>query len=153
VRPSEEICGLADPLSGAHQRLVLTEFGSATSVEGETRFGLQFLNASRAVGRADLVLQGASQRQPVLLANDVEFGALRPRLVAIVDEPAGLELHIDGGEGSDYIQSWPDTLSWNRVDATAVGRNYLVVYVGPVPSVAADLGFAAPRFALIPATE
>lgn len=150
VLPPEELCGVRDSLFGGYQGLVLAEFGAGAPTSADGSLGLQFLNASRAVARADLVLQGSNQRQPLTLANDVRFGALRPLVPARVAVPVGLELHVDGATSSTYTQAWAET--GGAADAS-VGRDHLVVYVGPAPSVASDSGFAPPRFVLIPSSE
>jgi hypothetical protein len=148
VEPSAETCGAADPF-GLYQALILVE-QRQQAVDAELNFGLQFLNASRSISRTSVVLQGASQRQPVRLATDVQFGAVRPQASASVEEPAGIELHVDGADGANYTQSWADTLIWAGVSAIELRRNYVVAYVGPAPNVPADSGFAPPRFVLLP---
>lgn len=150
---AEEVCGARDSLFGGYQALVLAEFGRGASAGAEGPLGLQFLNASRAVPRADLVLQGTTERQSVTLANDVRFGALRPTEPARVAAPVGLELHVDGAAVSTYTQAWADTLTSVEAAVMDVEREHLVVYVGPAPTVSADRGFAPPRFVSIASAE
>jgi hypothetical protein len=147
VEPSVEACGAADAF-GLFQALILVE--QRQPALDELSFGLQFLNASRAIGRSGVVLQGASQRQSVGLATDAQFGAVRPQVPAAVEEPAGIELHVAGSDRSDYTQSWTDTLTWAGVSAVELGRGYMVAYIGPAPNVVAESGFAPPRFVLVP---
>ncbi len=147
VSPNAEACGVADGF-GSFQSVALVELGSQ-AIEGETRFGLQFINASRAVRRADLVLQASGQTRALTLTNDVQFGVLRPRVVASVDEPAGFELHIDGATLADYSQSLPDTLAASALAEIAFQRSYLLAFVGPSPRGIQEPGLAPPRFVLI----
>src|SRR5690606_11837334 len=96
-----EPCGPLDELSGARHALILAEIPGQFAAGGG--FGLQFLNASRAVQRADLVLQWESQREPLRVSTDVGFAAVRPRDPARVDdEPVGLELHLRGDSRSSF---------------------------------------------------
>ena len=125
----------------------------AGAAGAEGPLGLQFLNASRAVVRADLVLQGTTERQPLTLANDVGFGALRPLVPARVAVPVALELHVDRAAVSAYTQAWADTVTSAEAGVMGVEGESLVVYVGPAPTVTADLGFAPPRFVSIARTE
>lgn len=152
AQPVPEICGPPDPLFGGHHALVLAGYGSGEPVATDGNISLQFLNASRAVARSDLVLQGTSQRQLLAVANDVRFGSVRPPLPALVQEPAGLELHVDGAGTSSYTQAWASTFTQPDGDGPAATGAHLVVYVGPAPSVAAS-GFAPPRFMLIPEAQ
>jgi hypothetical protein len=142
--PSEDICGAPDPLFESQQALILAELASEPAGDG---VGLQFLNASRAVARADLVLQGDSQRQSMRLTNDVQFGAIRPRDAVPVQEPVGVELHVDGATQSSYTQAWAGTVSTSG-DPLVPGENHLLVFVGPAPGAVAA-GVAEPRFVLI----
>ena len=151
VQPSTEICGDADPF-GSYQSLILVEHRQQ-AVDAELDLGLQFLSASRAVGRASVVLQGESQRQPVRLATDVQFGAVRPQAPATVEEPAGIELHVDGANRADYTQLWSDTLASAGVEAFELRGSHILAYVGPKPNVAADAGFAPARFVLLPGSR
>jgi hypothetical protein len=144
--PSEDICGRPDSLFASEQTIVLAEI--AAEVVGGAGVGLQFLNASRAVARADLVLQGESQRQSLRLSSDVQFGAVRPRNAAPVDIPVGVELHVQGAPQSSYTQPWIDTIGEGGGDALTVGENYLLVYVGPAPGTLTE-GVAPPRFVLL----
>jgi hypothetical protein len=137
---------------GGHQALVLTEFGTGAPAGAGGLLGLQFLNMSRAVPRADLVLQGPAERQPLVLASDVRFGALRPAMPAWVAAPVGLELHVDGAAVSAYTQAWADTVASAEAEVIE-GREHVVVYVGPAPSGTASSGLAPPRFVLIPSGE
>jgi hypothetical protein len=142
--PSEAICGAPDPLFESQQALILAELASGPTDGG---LGLQFLNASRGVSRADLVLQGDSQRQSIRLTNDVQFGSVRPRDAVPVQEPLGVELHVEGATQSSYTQAWADTVSTSG-DPLVPGENHLLVFVGPAPGAAAP-GVAEPRFVLI----
>jgi hypothetical protein len=142
--PSEAICGAPEPLFESQQALILAELASGVPDDG---LGLQFLNASRGVSRADLVLQGDSQRQSIRLANDVQFGAVRPRDAAAVQEPVGVELHVEGATQSSYTQAWSDTVSTSG-DPLVPGENHMLVFVGPAPGAAAP-GVGEPRFVLI----
>lgn len=152
VLPPEEMCGVRDSLFGGYQALVLAEFGAGAPVGAEGPLGLQFLNASRAVPRAALILQGTTER-PLTLANDVRFGALRPLVPARVAVPVGLELHVDDASVSAYTQAWAETVTDPQPDLMGVERDHLVVYVGPAPHVTAVIGLAPPRFVLIPGAE
>lgn len=144
----DDVCGPADALFGARQTVVLAEIASELPARDEA-FGLQFLNASRAVPRADLVLQWESQRQSLRVASDVGFSAVRPRDAAAVDdEPVGLELHVRGERLSSFTQAWDDTVATSSAGEFASGGNYLAAYVGPLPG-AAITGVATPRFVLI----
>jgi hypothetical protein len=146
--PGEEVCGPADALFGTRQGLVLAEIASELPGD-EATFGLQFLNASRALSRSDLVLQWESLRQPLRVASDVGFGAVRPRDAAVIDdEPIGLELHVRGESIASFTQAWMDTVQSSSAGAFAAGGNYLAVYVGPLPGVAIA-GVGAPRFVLV----
>lgn len=142
--PSEAICGAPDPLFESQRALVLAELASELGGDG---VGLQFLNASRAVSRADLVLQGNSPSQSMRLTNDVQFGAVRPRDAVPVQEPLGVELHVEGSTQSSYTQAWADTVR-SSGDPLVLGENHLLVYVGPEPDSAMP-GVLEPRFVLI----
>ena len=65
-----------------------------------------------------------------------------------MDEPVGLELHIQREQLSSYTQAWSDTLDGRGEGGAVLGRNHLVAYVGPLPSGNA-VGLAPPRFVLI----
>jgi len=144
-----EGCGGADALFGSYSATSLVELGREPS-QPAPYFGLQFLNASRAIGSAEVMLQGQNQTtQSVRLASSVPFGALRPRAVTSVLEPVGIELRLASGEGADYVQTWADTLAQSSAGALEPGERYTLVYVGPLPSASA-VGFAPPRFVLIP---
>jgi hypothetical protein len=145
--PSDDICGQPDSLFASHQTIVLVKI--AAEVVGGVGVGLQFLNASRAVTRADVVLQGESQRQSLRLTSDVQFGAIRPRNAAPVEEPVGVELHVQGATQPSYIQAWSDTIAASGSGALPSGENYLLVYVGPAPGSFAQ-GVSPPRFVLLP---
>lgn len=145
---ADDVCGPADGLFGERQTLVLAEIADQVSPRVDA-FGLQFLNASRALPRADLVLQWESQRQSLRVSSDVGFAAVRPRDAASVDdEPVGLELHVRGEALSSFTQSWSDTVQASSAGTFTAGGNYLVVYVGPLPG-AASSGVNPPRFVLI----
>jgi hypothetical protein len=143
--PNDAICGPPDSLFSSQQTIVLAEIAAEVAGAGA---GLQFLNASRAVERADLVLQGQSQRQSLRLTTNVQFGAVRPRNAAPVEEPVGIELHVQGATQSSYTQAWSDTLPAIGSDSLATGQNYLLVYVGPAPGSFAE-GVSPPRFVLL----
>jgi hypothetical protein len=146
--PGDDVCGPADALFGTRHGLVLAEIASELPADDAT-FGLQFLNASRALSRGDLELQWESLRQPLRVASDVGFGALRPRDAAVIDdEPIGLELHVRGESIASFTQSWMDTVQSSSAGAFAAGGNYLAVYVGPLPG-AAIAGVGTPRFVLV----
>jgi hypothetical protein len=140
-------CGEPDALFGGLSSLVLAEI-SSEGVAAGNRLGLQFVNASRAISRADLTLQGPSGPAGAPLGSDVAFGAVRPSLAAAVEEPVGLELHIQRDQLSSYTQAWADTLGTLEEGSAVLGRNHLVAYVGPVPS-GNVIGLAPPRFVLI----
>jgi hypothetical protein len=140
-------CGEPDALFGGFSSLVLAEI-SSESVAGSNELGLQFVNASRAVARADLTLQGPSGPAGAPLGNDVPFGAVRPAQAAAVAEPVGLELHLQREQLSSYTQAWSDTLEARGDVGAVLGRNHLVAYVGPVPT-GNVVGLAPPRFVLI----
>lgn len=142
-------CGSPDGLFGSYQAIVFVELGREAS-QPEPYFGLQFLNASRAIGNAEVILQGENQTVPsVRLASAVPFGALRPRAVTSVLEPLALELHVAGAERADYVQTWDDTLAQSSVAAIEPGGRYALVYVGPLSASIAQ-GFSPPRFVLVP---
>lgn len=144
-----EGCGRPDALFGSYQATTLVELGREPS-QPAPYFGLQFLNASRAIDGAEVMLQGQNQTtQSVRLASAVPFGALRPRAVTSVLEPVGIELRLAGGDGADHVQSWEDTLAQSVEGGLEPGQRYALVYVGPLPSSTA-VGFAPPRFALLP---
>jgi hypothetical protein len=144
--PNDDICGQPDSLFSSQHTVVLAEI-AAVGVGGRA-VGLQFLNASRAVARADVVLQGDSQRQSLRLTSDVQFGVVRPRDAAPVQEPVGVELHVQGATQSSYTQAWSDTLVTSGSDPLAAGENYLLVYVGPAPGSIVE-GISPPRFVLL----
>jgi hypothetical protein len=144
---SEDVCGTADPLFGSSQTLALAELDREI-VAGEGSFGLQFLNASRTVARADVVLQGELERDARRLTDDVEFGAIRPPDAVPANEPLGIELHVEGSVPSSYTQAWSDTLAAAGDLVVTAGDNYLLVYVGPVPGSMAE-PLAPPRFVLV----
>lgn len=151
VEAAAEVCGQRDPLNGVQRALAFVETGSRRSIPG-LDLNLQFLNASRALSAADIVLQGVSQgSQSVSLANEVRFGALRPREPVAVRAPAGIELHGSNAERADYVQSWDDTLSLSGIDSIDGERSYLLIYLGPHPSASAQPGLASPRFLLVAA--
>jgi len=126
-----ELCGPPDPLLGSRASLVLVEFGAERTAGGRY-FGLQFLNASRALGSADLALQPEGfPNGSVSLASGVGFGALRPRAVASVERPLAVELRGDGAETIPYSQSWTQTLEASAVGEIEPGRNYLLASIGP----------------------
>ncbi len=140
---SEDLCGPLDSLFESQQALVLAELSDDRS--GQDGLGLQFLNASRAVSRADLVLQGDNDRESLSLSSDVQFGAVRPESSVLVAEPVGLELHVEAATRSSFTQPWSDTVA----SADLVPGNYLVVYVGPEPGAFLPEGVAPPRFVLV----
>lgn len=143
----EEVCGRPDPVFGSSLALALAQIASGTIASGGGRFGLQFLNASRAVSRADVVLQGQTDQESRRLAEDVAFGAVRPRDAAPANEPVGVELHVEGASASSYTEVWADMVEAGGAPVEA-GSNYLLVYVGPVPGSGAG-GVAPPRFVLL----
>jgi hypothetical protein len=144
-----DVCGRPDALTRARAELVLVEFG-AESTEGGRYFGLQFLNASRALGLADVSLQvGGPSDRSVPFVSGVSFGVLRPRAVATVEQPLALELRGRGGPNVvAYNQLWADTLEASALELEP-GKNYLLASVGPAASVD-GLG-SSPRLVLIPA--
>lgn len=144
-----EICGSPDAFSGALGALPFVELAPALS-QPAPYFGVQFLNASRAITSADVVLQAESDSaESVSLANDVRFGALRPRTVVAVEEPIGVELHVQRAARADYVQSWADVLSASGLPAIEPGEAYLLVYLGPNPVSGSVEGVAPPRFVLV----
>jgi hypothetical protein len=138
-------CGEPDAAFGGFAALVLAEIASE-AVAGSDRLGLQFLNASRAVPRADLVLQNERGPAGAALGSDVPFGAVRPLSAAAVAEPIGLELHVQREQVSSYTQAWSDTPT-TSADGV-LGHNHLLAYVGPPPA-GNIVGLAPPRFVLI----
>jgi hypothetical protein len=144
----DQLCGAPEPLFGARSELVLVEFG-AELTEGGSYFGLQFLNASRALGPADLSLQIGIPEVSVPFASGVSFGVLRPRAVATVEQPFALELRGRGSNVVAYSQSWMDTLQASSLQLRP-GGNYLLASVGPL-SPADGSGVSAPLLVLIPA--
>jgi hypothetical protein len=144
---NEEVCGAAEPLFGSHRAVALAELASELGA-GDGSFGLQFFNASRAVSQADVVLQGLIESDSRQLTSDVPFGGVRPRDAIPVDEPIGVELHVDGSLQSSYTQAWADTLAAGGGLTITPGDNYLLVYIGPVPGVSAG-PTAPPRFVLL----
>jgi hypothetical protein len=126
-----ESCGPPDPLLGSRSSLVLVEFGAERTLGGRY-FGLQFLNASRVLGSADLALQPeGAPNGSVSLARGVGFGALRPRAVATVEQPLAVELRGGGSETVPYSQSWTQTLEASALAEIEPGRNYLLASIGP----------------------
>lgn len=146
-----ETCGPPDPLFGTRTELVLVEFG-AELTQGGRYFGLQFLNASRALGPADLSLQLAGPSDlSVPFVSGVSFGALRPPAVATVQEPLALELHGRGtSSGVAYTQSWADILQTSAPPEFARGKNYVLASIGPTARGDGS-GFSPTRLVLVPA--
>jgi hypothetical protein len=147
-----QACGALDSLSGARLNQILVEFGVG-SVDDQ-HFGLQYLNANRALASADLLLDSMdSNLPPVTLASQVAFGALRPRMPSAVVAPLAVEQHGVGGDASTYLQSWRDTLSGSNLDAAQTGFDYLIVSLGSNPgSDEARLraeGLSPPRLVLL----
>jgi hypothetical protein len=144
-----DACGPPDPLSGSRTELVLVEFG-AELTEGGRYFGLQFLNASRALGLADVSLQLEGPSDPsVPFVSGVTFGVLRPRAVATVEQPLALELRGRGATVTAYSQLWKDTLAASALELEP-GKNYLLASIGPSPQPDGQ-GSSGPRLVLIPA--
>lgn len=143
-----QLCGDPDPLFGVRSELVLVEFGLELP-EGTGSFGLQFLNASRSLGPADLLLQVGLPEVSVPFVSGVGFGVLRPRAVATVEQPFALELRGRGSNVVAYSQSWTDTLQAGSLELEP-GKNYLLASIGPLPR-ADGTGASAPRLVLIPA--
>jgi hypothetical protein len=145
-----DACGAPDPLFGSRSELVLVEFGAQPSA-GTGDFGLQFLNASRALGPADLSLQleGASDLS-VPFVSGVSFGVLRPRAATVVEAPLALELRGRGTSAIALSQSWADTLRASAPAEFAPGKNYVLASIGPTPR-ADGQGLSGPRLVLIPA--
>jgi hypothetical protein len=143
-----QACGAPDPLFGARSELVLVEFGTELT-EGGLSFGLQFLNASRSLGPADLSLQVGAPEVSVPFASGVGFGVLRPRAVATVEQPFALELRGRGSNVVAYSQSWMATLQAGSLQLR-LGGNYLLASIGPLPRADAA-GSSAPLLVLIPA--
>ena len=146
-----EACGPPDPLFGARAELLLVEFGNELT-EGGRYFGLQFLNASRTLGPADLSLQlEGPNTLSVPFVSGVSFGVLRPLAVATVEEPLALELR---GRGTSNVvafsQSWADTLEASGPPEFAPGKNYLLASIGPTPRSDGQ-GLSLPRLVLVPA--
>ena len=130
----EDACGAPDALFGEFQALVVAELAAGTA-PGSERLGLQFVNASRAVARADLALQSEGQQASAPLGNDVQFGSVRPLQPAVVAAPIGVELHVQRERLSSYTQAWADTVEGVGGAAAALGHSHLLAYVGPPPSV------------------
>lgn len=143
-----QLCGEPDPLFGGRSELILVEFGLELP-EDAGSFGLQFLNASRSLGPADLSLQVGLPEVSVPFVSDVGFGVLRPRSVAGVEQPFALELRGRGTNVAPYSQSWTETLRAGSLELEP-GRNYLLASIGPLPR-ADGSGAAAPLLVLIPA--
>ncbi|MEO8181533.1 MAG: hypothetical protein ABI895_22075 [Deltaproteobacteria bacterium] len=148
---SPESCGPPDPFFGARTELVLVEFG-AELTQGGRSFGLQFLNASRALGPADLSLQlDGPNDLSVPFVSGVSFGVLRPLAVATVEEPLALELHGRGtSSGLAHTQSWAETLETSAPPQFAPGKNYVLASIGPTPRDD-GAGSSLPRLVLVPA--
>jgi hypothetical protein len=147
--PQQDACGEADPGLDSHRALVLALIAPAGSADPRG-FGLQFVNASRAVPRADVVLQGETPGQTVALSGDVQFGVVRPVSAAsVLTVPVGVELHVDRSTASSFTQLWTDTVPTSGEDALELGANYLLAYVGPRPGAVVSLGVAPPRFVLV----
>ena len=147
--PQEEACGAADPVLDSHRALVLALIAPAGGADPRG-FGLQFVNASRAVPRADVVLQGETPGQTVALSGDVQFGVVRPgNAASVLTAPVGIELHVDRATASSFTQLWTDTVPTSGEDALELGANYLLAYVGPRPGAVVSLGVAPPRFVLV----
>jgi hypothetical protein len=146
-----EACGPPDPFFGTRTELVLVEFG-AELTQGGRSFGLQFLNASRALGPADLSLQLAGPNDlSVPFVSGVSFGVLRPLAVATVQEPLALELHGRGtSSGLAHTQSWAETLETSAPPQFAPGKNYVLASIGPTPRDE-GAGSSLPRLVLVPA--
>lgn len=143
-----QLCGEPDPLFGVRSELVLVEFGLELA-DDTGSFGLQFLNASRSLGPADLLLQVGLPEVSVPFVSGVGFGVLRPRAVAAVEQPFALELRGRGTNVPPYSMSWTDTLQAASLELQP-GRNYLLASIGPLPR-ADGSGASAPRLVLIPA--
>ncbi|HEU4579074.1 MAG TPA: hypothetical protein VFS67_12510 [Polyangiaceae bacterium] len=145
-----DACGAPDPVFGRRSELVLVEFGAQPGA-GSGDFGLQFLNASRALGPADLSLQleGASDLS-VPFVSGVSFGVLRPRAAAVVEAPLALELRGRGTSAVALSQSWADTLRASTPPEFAPGKNYVLASIGPTPRPDGQ-GLSGPRLVLIPA--
>lgn len=143
-----QLCGEPDPLFGVRSELVLVEFGLELTEDGSS-FGLQFLNASRSLGPADLLLQVGVPEASIPFVSGVSFGVLRPRAVATVEQPFALLLRGRGSNVAPYSQSWMDTLQAGSLELHP-GRNYLLASIGPLPR-ADGSGASAPRLVLIPA--
>jgi len=146
---SEDVCGPPDLIFGSSQALALAEIDDQIVGAGGGSLGLQFLNASRAVARASVVLQGQVEQDSRRLAEDVRFGAIRPRDAAPAEEPLGVELHIEGASASDYTEAWADMIEAAGGAPVTPGSNYLLVYVGAEPRSSLG-GLAPPRFVLVP---
>lgn len=138
------VCGEPDPF-GSAQALVLVQI-SSEPVAGDDRLGLQFVNASRVIDRADLTLENDRQQAPAPLGSDVPFGVVRPFRAAAVAEPVGVELHVRREPLPSYTQAWVDTPGASA--ATVLGHNHLLAYVGPLPPINV-LGLNPPRFVLV----
>ena len=145
----EEACGAVDPVLGSYRALVLALIAPAGRADPRG-FGLQFVNASRGVARADVVLQGETPDQTVALSGDVQFGVVRPGSAAsVLTLPVGIELHVDRSTTPSFTQLWTDTVPTSGEDAIELGANYLLAYVGPRPGAVVSLGVAPPRFVLV----
>jgi hypothetical protein len=143
----QDACGAPDALFGSRRALVLAQIGEQ-QVGGADTIGLQFVNASRAVSSAGVVLQNDSQPPSTALGGDVPFGAVRPSNATAVVPPVGVELHVDRATLSSYTETWSETLASSNADELASGENYLLVYVGPLPA-AVTPGVSPPRFVLV----
>lgn len=142
-----EACGEPDASFGGAEALLVAEI-AAEPVPGADRLGLQFVNASRAVERADVTLQNDRQEGAPPLGNDVTFGAVRPLRAALVAEPIGVELRVDRAQAPTFVEAWADTVTSAGADGDVLGHTYLLAYVGPLPT-ATTPGLAAPRFVLV----
>lgn len=146
--PAADVCGSVDPLSGDALSVSLVALGSQDVDEGEF-LTLQFINASRAVGPVEVVLQGTSEHDvTVTLAEGASFGALVPRRPATVRAPAGVELRAAQTSSAALVQAWSD-ITVAGAGPAEFGKGYVLAYVGPAPSVSATLGFARSRFVLL----
>lgn len=143
--PEQDICGAPDPF-GSSRGLVFVQIAAPTAA-GPDSVGLQFVNASRAVARAGVVLQSETGQNPVVLGDEVPFGAVRPPSPAIVREPIGVEL-LQTVTRSGFTQLWQDALEAGGAPSAAPGASYLLAYLGPAPGPQPD-GVSPPRFVLI----
>jgi hypothetical protein len=103
------------------------------------RVGLQFLNATPAIGQADLELVAANA-DPIPLARDVVVGGLRPPaadtsttapLLGGGRNAMEVQVFAGGSSVAGYKAPFADVLAAGGLDAVEDGKSYVLVLVGP----------------------